>query len=101
MNPLAVRLSQAVMIAQRLERLSADSTWAHASSGHRGSLLKLIERLESGTPDLSAAEWVQVDALIARGFDLLAAAAREIGDPELLRGLSRPESGDLRTGKVG
>jgi hypothetical protein len=91
-GPVETRLEQAKMIVHRLERLSADSTWAHASSGHRGSMLKMIDRMEH-TADIENApegEVQQMDRLIDTGFDLLAKAAREIGDPELIRGLSRP-----------
>lgn len=89
---VTVRLEQARMIVQRLERLSADSAWAHISSGYRGSLLKIIDRLE-GMPDLETASPEDVrllDFLIVKGFDLLTKAALEIGDPELIRGLTRP-----------
>jgi hypothetical protein len=88
-GPVAVRLDQARMIVQRLERLSADSTWAHSASGHRGSLLKIIDRLER-LPDpenIPSADVDLLDLLIDKGFDLLARAAREIGDPELILGL--------------
>jgi hypothetical protein len=88
-GPVEVRLDQARMIVQRLERLSADSTWAHTASGHRGSLLKIIDRLERA-PELEKTVRPEVellDRLIDKGFDLLARAAREIGDPELIRGL--------------
>jgi len=84
---VAVRLDQARMIAQRLERLSADSAWAHISSGYRGSFLRLIDRLEN-LADVEQArpeEVERLDFLIDKGFDLLAKAAREIGDPELIR----------------
>lgn len=96
-GPIATRFDQARMIVQRLERLSADSTWAHASSGHRGSLLKMIERLEH-LPDMENAPRPEVellDRLIDKGFDLLAKAAREIGDPELIRGLGAGQKGRL------
>ncbi len=81
------------MIAQRLERLSADSIVAHAASGHRGSLLKLIDRLESRArlEDTPPEEVDLLDFLIDQGFHLLARAAREIGDPELIRGLTLPQ----------
>jgi hypothetical protein len=88
-GPVWVRLEMTRMVAQRLERLSADSTWAHVASGHRGSLLRVIDRLER-EPDMegiSAADVAQIDRLIDRGLYLLAQAAREIGDPELSRGL--------------
>jgi hypothetical protein len=54
------------MLLARLERLSADSYWAHQASGIRGSLLKWVEFKEMG-----------VAALIARGFDVLEKAAKE------------------------
>ncbi len=84
---VSVRLEQARMIAQRLARLSADSSYAHISSGYRGSLLRIIDRLER-LPDIELAdpeEDRRLDFLIDKGFDLLAKAAREIGDPELAR----------------
>jgi hypothetical protein len=94
---VSIRLEQARMIVQRLERLSADSAWAHISSGYRGSLLKIVDRLER-VPDLesvSADEVRLLDFLIGKGFDLLTRAAQEIGDPELIRftsqGLSQPK----------
>ena len=83
---VAVRLEQARMIVQRLERLSADSAWAHISSGYRGALLKIIDRLEH-LPDIESAapdEIRLLDFLIDKGFDLLTRAALEIGDPELI-----------------
>jgi len=88
-GPVAIGLDQAHLIVQRLERLSADSTWAHVSSGHRGSLLKIIERLESLPDPENAPESEKdlLDLLIDKGFNLLAKAAGEIGDPELILGL--------------
>lgn len=86
---MQVCLEMARMVVQRLERLSADSTWAHTASGHRGSLLRVIDRLET-EPDLetlTGPDVEQIDRLIDRGLYLLARAAREIGDPELTRGL--------------
>jgi hypothetical protein len=88
---VSVRLEQARMIVQRLERLSADSRWAHISSGYRGSLIKIIDRLDH-LPDVEQAGADDVrllDFLIDKGFDLLAKAAREIGDPELVHFVSQ------------
>lgn len=92
--PVAVLLDQARMVVQRLERLSADSRWAHIASGYRGSLIKSIDRLNQ-LPDAEQASPDEVkllDFLIDQGFDLLAKAAREIGDPELVRFVSQMQT---------
>jgi len=65
------------MLVARLERLSADSYWAHRASGLRGALLRCIERLESGVAD-EKEETARLDRLFQRGFEILARAAREI-----------------------
>lgn len=36
------------MLSERLERISADSIWAHRASGVRGALLRTLDLLESG-----------------------------------------------------
>ena len=56
----------AVILVARLERLSADSYWAHRASGIRGSLLRWVEE---GAGDCRE--------LIKRGFEILENAARE------------------------
>ena len=92
MGQVEVRLRLARMVVQRLERLSADSAWAHVASGYRGALIKIIDLLEH-LPDPEAADSAEItrlDFLIDKGLDLLAKAAREIGDPELLRFASQP-----------
>ncbi|MFL7890446.1 MAG: hypothetical protein ACK2UM_15670 [Anaerolineales bacterium] len=57
------------MLIARLERLSADSYWAHRASGVRGSLLRMSEE---DYPDS-----YQAAKLIERGFDFLERAAKE------------------------
>ena len=57
------------MLVARLERLSADSYWAHQASGVRGSLLKVLENQDQDSH--------QVDLLVGNGFDFLEKAARE------------------------
>lgn len=57
------------MLVTRLERLSADSYWAHQASGVRGSLLRIID---SGQADSS-----RVNFLVEKGFEFLEKAARE------------------------
>lgn len=67
-------------LISRLERLSADSHWAHRASGVRGALLKAIDPARNTlAPKISPA---QVDILIRAGFELLEKAAREIPDRE-------------------
>jgi hypothetical protein len=62
-------------LSERLERLSADSTYAHRASGLRGTFLRYIERLEAGT-DIDITE---LDYLVDYGFEILRLAAEEIG----------------------
>ena len=57
------------MLVARLERLSADSYWAHQASGVRGSLLRLIEN--------DSLDSSQVTILVEKGFSFLEKAARE------------------------
>lgn len=92
MGPVEIRLRLARMVVQRLERLSADSAWAHIASGYRGALFKHIDLLEhlADAESAAAEEVARLDFLIDKGLDLLAKAAREIGDPELLRFASQP-----------
>ena len=59
----------ASMLIARLERLSADSYWAHQASGVRGSLLRLVEAGELDSE--------QGSILISRGFEYLEKAAKE------------------------
>lgn len=68
-------LDLARTLTLRLERLSADSIWAHRASGLRGSLLKSIARVEC-EPDYEAIE--QLDKLIHQGFHILENAARDL-----------------------
>lgn len=62
-------------LADRLERLSANSTYAHRASGLRGSLLQCMERIETGV----GVNKDELDQLVEYGFGILKAAAEEIG----------------------
>lgn len=62
-------------LVDRLERLSADSTYAHQASGLRGTFLRYIERFEAGE-EINIAE---LDWLVEYGFEILRLAAKEIG----------------------
>ena len=87
---LETRVDLARMIVQRLERLSADSAWAHISSGYRGSLIKWLDRYEREGLDTSADQRQLLEFLIDKGLELLANAARELGDPSLVSNLPKP-----------
>jgi hypothetical protein len=74
------RLSQANQLIQRLERISADSVWAHRSSGYRGSMLKWIEQAENSLTanvNLDPSEMDHFEILMEIGLRLLENAARE------------------------
>lgn len=60
-------------LLSRLERISADSSVAYRASGVRGSMLRMVEKLEKGRPVSSA----DVRRLIESGYLLLEKAAQE------------------------
>ena len=70
------QLELAKLLIARLERLSADSYWAHQASGLRGSLLRALE----------AGAWIpgggmregELAGLIERGFEVLERGAHEL-----------------------
>ena len=74
----------ASLLAARLERLSADSHWAHRASGLRGSLLKAIQEINEDPENrrFSTESVRQIEKLLSQGFSILEHAAREIGDPD-------------------
>ena len=75
-------LELAKLLVQRLERLSADSYWAHRASGLRGSLLRTLDKFEQESNiSLDASQnsdLEHLEQLIWVGFDFLEKAAREI-----------------------
>lgn len=77
-------LEMARMAAWRLERISADSIWAHRSSGTRGSLLRQIDRVEKALrPEGVQVQGLQADldrleGLLAMSFWMLEQAAKEL-----------------------
>lgn len=68
-------------LISRLERLSADSTWAHRASGMRGSLLRQLERLQQLGINATDDDLNMIDNLIRAASTILENAAREIPDP--------------------
>ncbi len=67
------QLNLAHQLLERLERLSADSYWAHRASGIRGGLIRALEQLEKGTSPGPA----RIEELISSAFNILTRAARE------------------------
>jgi hypothetical protein len=61
------------LLLERLERISADSIWAHQASGVRGSLLRIVQQLENG----QESEHPQMKRLMSYAFQILENAARE------------------------
>jgi hypothetical protein len=61
------------MLLARLERISADSYWAHRASGVRGSLLKILDRSERRLP----IQKVELKRMMILGFFILEKAAKE------------------------
>jgi hypothetical protein len=79
-------IQNARLLIARLERLSADSHWAHKASGLRGSLLRSMDQIESSQksdlPIFHPNEMEHLALLLAAGFEILEKAAREITVPE-------------------
>ncbi len=75
------QLATARQLLARLERLSADSYWAHRASGLRGSLLKCVEEIDIAQGNYQSVHdttWDRLEKLNKRGFRILENAAREI-----------------------
>lgn len=71
----------AKLLVLRLERLSPDSSWAHRASGIRGDLLRCLEMIEpeeGGQSQTQEMDVRRLSNLIARSFELLEKAAREL-----------------------
>ena len=71
MDPADAQLLQ--LLLSRLERVSADSYWAHRASGIRGALLRALESLENG----ENARENQTKQIVEAGFSILEAAAKD------------------------
>lgn len=66
----------ALLLIDRLERLSADSPWAHRAGGLKIALLRQVDALHCGRPAPT------LPALLEESHALLSAAAHEIPDPD-------------------
>lgn len=70
-------IRQAQQLAARLERISADSYWAHQASGVRGALLRCLEGIETGR-GASSKRLKELTSLVTQGYTILENAAKEI-----------------------
>jgi hypothetical protein len=61
------------LLLDRLERIHADSIWAHRASGVRGALMKMVQQMEAG----QQADHSAMMRLVSYGFQILEKAARE------------------------
>jgi len=61
------------LLLARLERINADSFWAHRASGVRGSLLRMLEKSEKGYPIQQS----KLKCMMDLGFFILEEAAKE------------------------
>lgn len=69
------------LLADRMERLSADSIWARRASGLRRSLYKALTRIESGDGIDAQSVRLLTDACLS----MLRKAAMEIPDPDQIK----------------
>ena len=69
---IQITISRAQVLLDRLERISANSPWAHQASGVRASIAKTLSDI---TPDQKS-----LDILLDLGFEILENAAAEIPD---------------------
>jgi hypothetical protein len=71
-------LELAWLLISRLERLSADSVWAHRASGLRGALLKDIEQVEQSSSQEQAQALERLSWVMSFGYRVLENAAKEL-----------------------
>jgi len=79
MDDQLIRVKRARILLSRLERLSADSSWAHRASGLRGSIIRILNNQDVLSGDEGI---ITLEILLKQGFDLLTRAAKEIPDCE-------------------
>ncbi len=79
------------LLVARLERLSADSIWAHRASGARGELLRWLEYCDAGLVEqngneeqphthtlLNEDEIARFEYILSQGYYMLENAAKEL-----------------------
>lgn len=70
----------ASLLLNRLERISADSTWAHRASGLRGALIRALDDLTTHPNPDTPSQLERLSNLIDSGFHIIEEAAREMRD---------------------
>jgi len=77
-----VQIEQARRLVYLLERLPADSQWAHRASGVRGALLRAIQQADGGEvlgeTGASQPDLLSVERLNEAGRAILVRAARDM-----------------------
>jgi len=76
-SPLEREIALARLVIQRLERLSADSIYAHRASGYRGALVRCADEVENAAR-ADQETLFRLRHLTSEGFLLLEEAAREL-----------------------
>jgi len=71
----------AKILLYRLEKISADSSWAHQSSGIRASIAKILSQEEVS---LNSSAVRNLEGLLKLGFEILEKAAGEIPEDSSL-----------------
>ena len=75
-HPINLQLIR--MLSERLERISADSVWAHRASGVRGRLVRELEKIETNRYIPAEETYKLIDA----SFYILEKAVREKMGPD-------------------
>lgn len=70
---------QARILLDRLERLSADSSFAHRASGLRGAILRDLAALKKTDPPI---DLTRLAERVAQGYEILNRAAQEIPEAD-------------------
>lgn len=70
---------QARILLDRLERLSADSSYAHRASGLRGSILRDLAALQSSDMQI---DLTRLADRVSDGYEILIQAAQEIPEAD-------------------
>lgn len=74
MGKLQTEAQSIRILLARLERISADSHWAHRASGLRGALLRVMENMEND----GQIERRKVEQLVTTSYKILENAGKDL-----------------------